>query len=589
MTIDNRALLARARDEFARGRAARSRELCADVLASDPDDPEGLHLLAILELAAGNAPAALEPIERALRHDAGDAKKHQTHGLALRARARRNEAAAAFRQALHLSPEFPEAHASLALTLMDRGDFADAARHLERALEARAGAYPWQLNLGLCRLRLGEKSGAVESFERAVKLDPSAPEAHNNLGGALLALERLAEAEAAFRRCIALAPAHSHAWNNLGNVARLAGRAREAGDAYRRATQSEPLLAIAWVNLGITLKDADHIDEAMGCFARAEALAPALPEAHLSRAIACLLAGELDRGWEEYRWRPGGDANDELRERLREAIRAGQPIEVLGEQGLGDALFFLRWAAALREGGAKLVFRGDARLFPLLERGGDFHHFVGDGAGEEVESFAIACGDLPWAMHAVAPAYPPALALKATQATLEAARRLLEGAGPPPYVGIAWRAGLPSTGFEHRLQKVVPLEALGAALRQVPGTIVSLQRGPQAEELVALSGLVARRVLDAEALNADLDAMLGLLACLDEYVGVSSTNVHLRAGLGAAARVLVPAPPEWRAGRSGPGTPWFPAFRLYREERERGWAGALEALRADLLGAHGER
>jgi tetratricopeptide (TPR) repeat protein len=578
------ALLARARDEFARGQPGRSRELCAAILADFPGDPEGLHLLAILDLSSGDAHAALASVEGALRRDARDAKKHQTHGLALRALGRRGDSAAAFRRALQLAPAFPEAHGSLALALMEEGDLIAAASHYERALQGRADVYSWTLSLGLCRSHLGDAHGAAAAFERAARIDPRAAEPHNNLGIALLAGGRFEEAEAGFRRAIALAPGHSHAWTNLGNVLRRGGRAREAEEAYRRATQCEPPLAIAWVNLGNALKSSDRIDDAMQCFARAEAIAPGLPETYLSRAVARLLAGDLERGWEDYRWRIGSAPDAAAREGVQEAIRAGTPIEIRGEQGLGDALFFLRWAPALHAAGAKLFFRGDPRLFPLLEPAGLFSQFTQDAAPAQ-GALELPAGDLPWAAQRLAAPYPHAFPLRPSPESLEAAGRLLQAAGAPPYVGVAWRAGLPSMGSEH-LHKMVPLEALGAVLRTVPGTIVSLQRGPAPGELAALASHAGRPAVDAQGANEDLSAMLGLIAKLDEYVGVSSTNVHLRAGLGGSARILVPAPPEWRYGRAGTSSPWFPAFTLYREERESGWAGALRDLGADLQRVH---
>ena len=76
--------------------------------------------------------------------------------------------------------------------------------------------------------------------------------------------------------------------------------------------------------------------------------------------------------------------------------------------------------------------------------------------------------------------------------------------------------------------------------------------------------------------------MAGLLASLDLYVGVSSTNVHIAAGLGTPASILVPQPPEWRYGQAGATTPWFPGFRVYREHARDGWDGALASLAADL-------
>ncbi len=581
MATEAQALLRRARDEFAAGRLAASRELCDELLGREPDHAEGLHLLALLEFSAGNATAALGPIERALGKDPNDARKHQTRGLILRAQARRGEAAAAFQEAVRLSAQFPEAHGSLGLTRMEEGEFAQAARHLERALALRPGVYAWCLNLGLCRMHLGDCAGAAEAFRDAVQSNERMPEAHNNLGIAVLGSGRLAEAEASFRRCIALAPEHSHAWTNLGNVLRRTGRAREAEESYRRATQCRPALAPAWVNLGNALKEGDRLDEAMECFARALEITPDLAEAHLSRAIARLHVGDLERGWEEYRWRLGPAAAHVSRAGVEEAIGSRRPIEIRGEQGLGDALFYLRWAPALHAAGAALSFRGDRRLFPLLERTGLFEALVADEAPAG-DALGLAAGDLPGVVGHRAPAHPPALPLTPSPVALEAARSLLRSAGPPPYVAVAWRAGLPSEGGSEHLHKMVPLEAMGAAVRQVPGTIVSVQREPRDAELADLARLVARPVADAGRVNDDLDGVLGLLAVLDEYAGVSSTNVHLRAGAGRHCRILVPLPPEWRYGRAGSRSPWFADSTLYRERREGGWAEAMDALALDL-------
>jgi hypothetical protein len=89
-------------------------------------------------------------------------------------------------------------------------------------------------------------------------------------------------------------------------------------------------------------------------------------------------------------------------------------------------------------------------------------------------------------------------------------------------------------------------------------------------------------VHDLSALNEDLEAMLALLALVDEYVGVSNTNMHLRAGVGRTARVLVPQPPEWRWMAVGEASPWFPGFRVYRQHVDGEWRDALARLSRDL-------
>jgi hypothetical protein len=116
-----------------------------------------------------------------------------------------------------------------------------------------------------------------------------------------------------------------------------------------------------------------------------------------------------------------------------------------------------------------------------------------------------------------------------------------------------------------------------------------LQRQPNPGEIELFSERLGRPAHDLSALNGDLEAMLALLSLLDDYVGVSNTNMHLRAGVGKAARVLVPAPPEWRWMTAGESSPWFPGFRIYRQTNDGGWTRALEQLRAALAPSDTER
>jgi hypothetical protein len=108
-----------------------------------------------------------------------------------------------------------------------------------------------------------------------------------------------------------------------------------------------------------------------------------------------------------------------------------------------------------------------------------------------------------------------------------------------------------------------------------------VQRLPDPGESAELASLAARPVHDLAAANDDLERMTALLAVLDEYVGVSNTNMHLRAGLGLRGKVLVPYPPEFRWMIDGD-SPWFPGFRVYRQQADRSWDNALTRLAEDL-------
>ncbi len=126
------------------------------------------------------------------------------------------------------------------------------------------------------------------------------------------------------------------------------------------------------------------------------------------------------------------------------------------------------------------------------------------------------------------------------------------------------------------------MTGLANLLRRINGTILALQRKPEAGEIDQLSGGLGRPVHDFTALNDDLEDMLVLLSLMDEYVTVSNTNVHLRAGTGRTSRVLVPNPPQYRWMAEGEESPWFPGCRVYRQKVDGAWDEALAALARDL-------
>src|SRR6185503_1037895 len=327
-----------------------------------------------------------------------------------------------------------------------------------------------------------------------------------------------------------------------------------------------------------------------------------------------LAIGNLQGGWREYVHRP---ARQRFIEKLSGVDLAGdelgspKTVLLLREQGLGDELFFLRFAAELRARGAALTYRAHGKLASLLARVTVLDRVITEDTPPPDTERAILVGDLPRLLGKLResqfsgevaragatlrflptvfyPEPPPALALSALPQQLADLKARLAALGPPPYVGLTWRAGTApeqQKGTTWMLHKEIPLERCGAALRGASGTLLALQRAPLAGEIERLSGLAGRTVHDLTALNEDLEAMLALLALIDDYVGVSNTNMHLRAGVGRTARVLVPRPAEWRWMQSGTRSPWFPGFRIYRQAPDGSWSRAFDLLERDLAGA----
>ena len=405
----------------------------------------------------------------------------------------------------------------------------------------------------------------------------------------LCKLGRFEEGLPLLQRALALQPRNAGFHASLGIIHYVLGDLAAAIGALERAIELAPAMAEPHSNLAMALRDAGDPERALTAVRRAIELGPTLPAARLNYAMILLALGRFEEAWRAYVWRPQPSVN------LRDlGIAATVPhaarlpdfsadpwITLHGEQGIGDAIFFLRYASALRARGAKIRFWGDRRLAPMLLRSGIVDAALsGDPPDDLDPSRLVWIGDLP-ALLGLEGEFPAPPRLVPDPARVAAMRARLAALGAGPYVALTWRAGLPRRG-KAVLAKAIDAGALGAALAGLAATFVCVQRDPLPEETHALERALGAKVVDLSAANADLDDMLALLDVIDEYVGVSNTNTHLRASLGRTARVLVPWPAEWRWLRAGDASPWFPGFPLYRASAEGDWSAALARLRAGL-------
>jgi hypothetical protein len=363
-------------------------------------------------------------------------------------------------------------------------------------------------------------------------------------------------------------------------------RIHEAIAAYERALQIRPDYAEALTNLGnVKQRQLGKIDEGIAHHRRAVACGPNYADAHYNLAFCLLLKGEYREGWGEYDWRwkrEGGMRRPLPPTPWHGTGLSGRQLFIHAEQGIGDELFFLRFLPALKKRGvARIVYRATAKIAPLLTGVPGIDRLAGTDEPPAPTDFVCAVGDLPLLLGMASSAeVPPAVPLTPAPEAVADMRRALAACGPPPYIGVTWRAGV--KGNELVLYKESPVERMARMLRDMPGTILVLQRLPHEGESKAFESALGRPAHDLSDLNDRLQDMLALLSLMDEYVGVSNTNMHLRAGTGKTARVLVPAPPEWRWMAEGTASPWFPGFTVYRQGYDGDWERAFDELTDDL-------
>ena len=501
-------------------------------------------------------------------------------------------------------------------------DLTGASRSFGQIVAGNPRAHAAWNALSVIAVRSGAPDVAVEHSRRALEFDRRNAVYLNNLAVAYGELGQLAECEAALRRALKAKPAYTEGFYNLAKVLFKQARLEESSRCYERAHAIDPNfpelrrnLVIVYRTLGKAnlavplLRGAERANPAdehipsilAGCLLESEGPDAAIAylnrvieehadwrDARMALALIQLALGQWRAGWREYYWRPNiplAERARNLPEQLPERLERTRVL-LKHEQGLGDILFFLRFAPELAQRGAKLVVSCPDKLMGILSAVDALSEITTSPEGDGRLDLRIWMGDLPLLLEGSGT--PPPLRLKTDGGRTRRWAERLAQFGPAPYLGLTWRAGTnwlaaPEFGQSRALiSKVIPPDSLGAAVRDWPGTLFSLQRAPDAADLAKAAHAANAPVHDLSALNDDLADMLAVLSLLDDYVTVSNTNVHLLAGLGKTAKVLVPFPPEWRWMHSGEASPWFPGFRVYRERPGQGWSDALAALRAAL-------
>jgi tetratricopeptide (TPR) repeat protein len=523
-------------------------------MAATPEIAEAFRLL-----EAGRAAAALEVSRRVAQVKPREPKARLAEGIALRMLGRHGEALAALEQGARIDPA-------------------------DHALAYEAGVVH-QIE--------GRAGPALACFDRARSLRPGFFAAHFAAGAARLDRGAWNEAAECFRAVIDLRPGDANALLHLAWALQRAGRHAEAEQAYVRALYADPHRFETLKTFGQYSASRGRFDRAAKLFSDALREAPEDGVMAMFVAQAELLQGRWAEAWAAYRHR-------EPRRELEATLAAagsryrvpalgelrGRDVTLVGEQGVGDALFFLRWAPLLRDAGARLHFAGHPRLHPLLQRTALFDSLRERFEPARGSSVPVLLGDLPALARPEDPLTVPSLRIAPEPSRVAAWRRTLESAGPRPWIGVTWRAGTSPEVVAHALYKAVPLERLLAALQPFRGTLVAMQRGATPAELDAARAAISAPLHHPGAGCDDLEDALAIVSLLDRHAGVSSTNMHLAALAGRSADVLQPFPPEWRWRAAGD-SPWFPGFRVHRQDADGDWEPAMRSLQAALRDSSG--
>jgi Tfp pilus assembly protein PilF len=473
---------------------------------------------------------------------------------------------------------------TLALQYQQSGRLTEA-ESIYRAILVNA---PWHAkalnNLGNVLASQGRHGEAVAALRSAIVVQPDYTEAHFNLGVWLHKVGRLDEATDAYRKALRLKPDFIEALSNLGAALQDLERLAEAEAIYRACLVRQPHYPRAHLNLGVVLKQQDRIAAAIDAYRQALALETNYPLAHVNLAHVLLHSGAFEEGWREYEWRWQGGVEG-LIPRYPSGRQwngqdlAGRTMLLHAEQGLGDTLQFVRYAASFARRGASVIVEVQAPLARLLSGQPGIHAVA--TMGKDIPSFDyhLPMMSAPYALKTGLDSIPADIPYVTPSPELVTAwgRRLARLPGRK--VGVVW-AGDPRP-HDYRLtaadrRRSIALSRMTSLLSLSGVSFVSLQKGASATQQNDLPPEL--RPLDVMDDVADFADTAGVIANLDLVISVDTSVVHLAGAMGKPVWILSRFDGCWRWLAERDDSPWYPTARIFRQTTPDDWNSVMDRV-----------
>jgi tetratricopeptide (TPR) repeat protein len=599
------------------GRLSEAERICHQIVDVDSSCVDGWNLLGVIALQSGQHEIAVDRLKRAFALNPRNAEVCNNLGIALQKCKACEEAIGIFNQALELRPDFVEAHYNLANSLKERNRFDEAIVCYRRVLKANPDFADAYLNLGDAFVAQDNATEAANCYQKVTDLRFDSGEAYYKLGCACHELARLNEAVACLSQCILLmpdfapahfmlgtvlqkqgalqdaaarlyralelSPDHWEAKLKLGSVLHRLGKIDEAVHCYFQVLERNPECPDAYNNLGVVFQTQGLLEKAAAYFDKALELRPDYPGARSNRSLVMLAQGDFQRGWQEYEWRwKTGDlqARDFAGPRWNGEPLEGKTILLWAEQGLGDTIQFIRYAALAKSRGATVVIEAPKPLLKLLANCPGIDRLV--GCGDEIPSFDVHAPllSLPAKFETTLTTIPADVPYVFADVSLvsEWHERLKDIHGLR--IGINWRGRKGQGSFRSR---DIPLDCF-AMLAQIPGVrLISLQKDLQHGELEAAHYRVP--IVDVGDFDTSRGAFMdsaAIMKNLDLVISSDTSLPHVAGALAVPVWVALPFGSEWRwlLGRSD--SPWYPTMRLFRQQAAGDWAGVFNVICTEL-------
>jgi tetratricopeptide (TPR) repeat protein len=533
-------------------------------LLSEPNDSDALYTLGLFYKKRGDYGQATTFLCQAVAANPKSATLYVALGHALLKSGKRPEAICTFRQALSIDACSAAAYAGAGEALLEQGEGALAIAMLLKAIAYKHDSSQYQAILANAYRATNALPQALAKAKYAIKLSPTNNSAYFSLVDIYYTMGKFD--------------------SGISILRKLLNKPRVDKETFRRSLQT----------IAIGLNALKRWKQALSTITLLLEREPGNSQAHFCKAWTLLLMGCFNEGWKEYEWRlkMPGVANRHQSHfilPMTEPMWQGEPLAgktllVHTEQGLGDAIMFIRFAPVLARLGARVVVACYPDLELILRTVPGIALVVPFGQSIPRYDFHVSICSVPSVIRPSVDSL--AMDVPYITAPNRSASRFKLNRKADFRIGFHWS----TKSLEPADHRNVPLSAFQPLFDIKSISFYSFQINDQASELkpyIDVNDNVHSLKLALKNFN-DTAYWLGQM---DLVLTIDTSIAHLAGALGAPVWLLLPANAEWRWLTHDENSPWFakspwyPTMRLFRARHFNAWAEVVESMRGEITKA----
>lgn len=364
---------------------------------------------------------------------------------------------------------------------------------------------------------------------------------------------------------------------DAGNQCREQNKPLDALNFYAQAFINEPDSFSAWNNYGNVLRECGRPDRAIAFLQNALAIAPNQPTANFNLAVAMLLLGNYEQGWQQYETRWQFEHLDGLLPNFKQPRWEGQDLKnktilILGEQGHGDTIQFVRFINNLLDLGARVKLQVNSSLQSLFsdskfevfnpeDHVGDFDYWSPIMSLPRI--LKVTVDNLQQNLQYIG---ADSKSIKFWQEKLGLKKKLR--------VGFCWSGRRDTWINRHKGMPFVEMLTLIKKNPDYEWINLQIDCSPDEEQILIAAGVNVY----PGSISSFADTA-GLIHHLDVVLSVDTAVAHLSGALGRPTWVMLNAYAlDWRWLLNRDDSPWYPSARLFRQPRMGDWASVTEKI-----------